>query len=87
MPHNTSEENVIAANMTDRTEYPFVYARARASIEHVLDRQEQWRTLTRDELVDKLAAHLRAGLEPAISNAVVATGATVLKSLREQTTP
>lgn len=84
MTDRTADENAIAAELYDRTEYPFVYAQARAYIEHVLDRREEWRKLTRDELVDKLMATLRAGLEPVISDAVVKTGAEVLKSLREQ---
>ncbi|MGY1946650.1 hypothetical protein [Nocardia asiatica] len=71
-------------DVTPHTQYEFLYDRIRAGLEHVLDRRDEWRKLTRDELIDKVMTVHRAGLDPHISEAVVRTGSEVLKARRDR---
>lgn len=69
-------------DVTPHTQYEHLYRMIRADLEHVMDRQGEWRKLTREELIDKVMTHHRAGLDPHISDAVVKTGRKVLEGFQ-----
>ncbi|WP_280411707.1 hypothetical protein [Nocardia asiatica] len=63
--------------VSERADYEGVYRAIRSGIEHILDYRDEWRKLSRAELIEKLMTIHRAGLNPRISHAVVGLAAAV----------
>jgi hypothetical protein len=57
-------------------DYDSLYRAIQAGVEHVIDGQDEWKKLTRAELVDKMMTMHRAGLNPRISELVVRLAST-----------
>ncbi|WP_280185433.1 MULTISPECIES: hypothetical protein [Nocardia] len=75
----------LAEEVSQRADYGGVFRAIHAGIEHVVDYRDEWRKLTRAELIDKLMVIHHAGLMPRISEAVVGLASAVGRDiLRER---
>ncbi|MCC3333530.1 hypothetical protein [Nocardia abscessus] len=71
----------LAEDVSQRADYGGVFQAIQAGIEHILDSRDEWRRLTRAELIDNLMAVHHAGLTPQISVAVVGLASDVGRDL------
>ncbi|MBF6215658.1 hypothetical protein IU436_27420 [Nocardia farcinica] len=69
---------------SERTGYESLFRSIRAGIEHVIDYRDQWRSLTRDQLIDQLMTMHTAGLGPRISEAVVGLASAVARDIQRE---